>query len=71
MSLSGILPPVSAMVLPPVSVTVPPLQLPTRLGGVANPTSAGSVSLNATPVAAAGFANGFVIVKVSVDVPPA
>src|SRR5258708_33382316 len=61
-------PPVRLILLPPVSVTVPPLQLPTTVGGVANTTIPGSVSVTATPASAAA-AFGVMMTKVMVDVP--
>src|SRR5258706_16462151 len=61
-------PPVGLILLRPVSVTVPPLQLPTTVGGVANTTIPGSVSLTATP-ASTVVAFGLLMTKVMVDVP--
>jgi hypothetical protein len=52
-----------------IAVIVPPPQLPVSPLGVATKIFAGSVSVNATPVSAAVFAAGFVIVKVSEVVP--
>jgi hypothetical protein len=54
---------------PAIAVIVPPPQLPISPLGVARKRFAGSVSVKATPVSAAVFAAGFVIVKVSEVVP--
>jgi hypothetical protein len=63
-------PPVSdALPEPAIAVIVPPPQLPVRPLGVATKIFTGSASVKATPVSAAVFAAGFVIVKVSEVVP--
>ena len=54
---------------PAVAVMVPPPQVPASPLGEATVIPAGSVSVNATPVNAAVFADGFVMVKLRADVP--
>jgi hypothetical protein len=54
---------------PAVAVTVPP-QEPVRLLGVATTIPVGRPSVNPTPVRATVFAEGFVAVKLTVEVPP-
>lgn len=61
-------PPVRVTELPPVvPVTLPPHW--DALGTLASVTPVGKVSVNPTPFSATVFANGFVMVNVSADVP--
>src|SRR5579859_5526290 len=62
------------MAVPATAVTVPPLQLPTMLGGLATSMAAGAIgklSIKATPVKSTMLALGLVSVKVNVETPPA
>jgi hypothetical protein len=66
---AAILPPLKdTLLLPAIAVTVPP-QFPVRPLGVATTMPAGIGSLNATPLRAAVFPAGFVIMNVSEVVP--
>lgn len=67
--LMAMVPPARLMLFDPaVAVSVPPQELAAALG-VATTTFAGSVSVNATPLAATGLAAGLVSVKLSVETP--
>ena len=67
---TAIVAPESARLLAPaLAVIVPPPQLPVRPTGVANNVPVGSGSVKATPESPVVFADGLVIVKVSVETP--
>ena len=63
------LPPLSVMLLDPATAVAVPPQVFDSPFGVETTRPAGSVSVKATPVSATVFADGLVMVKVSVDVP--